>query len=150
MPELVQMAHLVKNDGERKDAEERLYLVCLAGVEGVEDDWYLCTGRTEAYDTIKDCIESIDLSKSFIMVETATLKNRKSIYAFMKHVEQYYPEDTFDIDDYVKGDWSEEDYKELNGIEIDPLFNVNNSDKLNMEDFMNGEISTTSLRKEED
>ena len=68
--------------------------------------------------------------------------DRKSIVAFMKYAEQFY-NDSFDIDDYIKGDWSEEEYQQKN--DIDNLFLSSNNDKLEMENFMDGNINSKSL-----
>lgn len=126
----------------KKDSEERVYLLCIAGKDGGEDYWELVTGRTDAYTTIKDTIEFIDLERSFILVETAKLMDRKSIVAFMKYAEQFY-NDSFDIDDYIKGDWNEEEYQQQN--DIDNLFLSNDNNKLEMENFMDGNINSRSL-----
>ena len=58
----------------------------------------------------------------------------------MKYCERFF-NDSFDIEDYIKGDWSEADYAAQNNI--DTMFS--NNDRLNMEDFMNGEIGSTDL-----
>ena len=125
----------------QKDPEEKVYLLCIAGKDGGSDSWEIITGRTELYETIKNSIEFIDLEKSFALVETAKLENRKSIVAVMKYLEQFY-EDSFDIEDYIKGDWDEEDYRKHN--DIDSAF-IPNNDVLNMQDILNGDVNTKSL-----
>lgn len=126
----------------RKNPEDKVYLLCIAGKDGAPDSWELITGRTELYDTIKNSIEFIDLERSFTLVESAKLENRKSIVAVMKYLEQFY-NDSFDIEDYIKGDWDEEEYRKQN--DIDNAFMINNNDVLGMESFLNGEVSTKSL-----
>lgn len=126
----------------RKSPEDKVYLLCIAGKDGAGDSWELITGRTELYDTIKNSIEFIDLERSFTLVESAKLENRKSIVAVMKYLEQFY-NDSFDIEDYIKGDWDEEEYRKQN--DIDNAFMINNNDVLGMESFLNGEVSTKSL-----
>ena len=125
----------------QKNPEEKVYLLCIAGKDGGPDSWEIITGRTELYETIKNSIEFIDLEKSFTLVETAKLENRKSIVAVMKYLEQFY-EDSFDIEDYIKGDWDEEDYRKHN--DIDSAF-IPNNDVLNMQDILNGDVNTKSL-----
>ena len=54
----------------------------------------------------------------------------------------------FDIEDYIRGDWSESEYQTDN--EIDSTFNMLGSDsRLSMTDFMNGNITTSSLEDDE-
>ena len=119
-----------------KDAEYKYYLICIAAKPGYGDDmWTIVQGRSEAYQYIVDNIECINLDESFILVEGLGLENRKSIYAFCKYVEQYFT-DSFDIDDYIKGDWDESEYQKRN--DIDPTFNSINGRRVSMEDIMNG------------
>ena len=120
----------------KKNPENKIYLICIAGKDGENDSWELVQGRTEAYETIKNDIDFIDLEHSFILVESAKLENRLSIVAFMRHVEGYY-QDSFDIDDYIKGDWDESDYKENNFIENQLTNAINNADRLSMADMIN-------------
>ena len=60
----------------------------------------------------------------------------------MKHMENFYNEG-FDIEDYVKGDWSESDYKSHN--DIDQIYLENQDRKVSLEDIMNGNVGITSL-----
>lgn len=144
--ELIQVARVVNQNPEQKilknNPELKVYLLCIAGKDGADDSWELITGRTELYETIKNSIEFIDLQRSFVLVESAKLENRKSIVAFMKYAEQFF-QDSFDIDDYIKGDWDESDYRKIN--DIDNSFVANSNDKLDMENFMNGEVNTKPL-----
>ena len=126
----------------RKNPEDKIYLLCIAGKDGAPDSWELITGRTELYETIKNSIDFIDLERSFTLVESAKLENRKSIVAVMKYLEQFY-NDSFDIEDYIKGDWDEEDYRK--NYDMDNSFVVNDDDVVDMENFLNGEINTKSL-----
>ena len=65
----------------------------------------------------------------------------------MKYAERFY-NDNFDIEDYIRGDWSESEYQTDN--EIDSTFNMLGSDsRLSMTDFMNGNITTSSLEDDE-
>lgn len=129
----------------KKDPEERQYLICIASIPGseYEDEWVIVTGRRAAYEKIVESIEYIDLENSFILVETCTLKDRKSIYTFMKYMENFYNEG-FDIEDYVRGDWSEQEYRHHNDIDQDYVNAINSSNGVTMEDIMNG-INITPL-----
>lgn len=142
MRELKEMVDIV--DIKPKSPEEKQYLICVSGIGDTPNDWYIAHGRTDAYDYIKGMIENIDINSSFILVESEKLKTRKSIYTFMKYVEKFYEEDPFDIDDYVKGDWSESEFMKDNDIASE--FS-NNHNKLNMQDVMNG---TTVFMKEDE
>lgn len=148
MAEKKQMYRVVNPNQDKKfdekmrleNPERRQYLICISAQagSGENDLWQLVTGRTEAYNLIKENIDYIDFFNSFILVETCKLVDRQSIYTFMKHVEKFYEEDSFDIDDYVRGDWSEDEYLKYN--EIDRSLLVDSSTKLNMQDIMNGTV----------
>ena len=125
-----------------KSPEEKQYLICIAGKDGGEDEWEIVIGRTAAYERIKNSIAYIDLDHSFILVEGHPLEKRKSIYASMKHVEQFY-EDNFDIEDYIKGDWSETDYRAMNDTTESLV--ISNDERLDMPLLMDGELQMTSL-----
>ena len=129
-------------DNTKKHPEDRQYLICIRtkNGSGVQDSWDIVTGRTEAYEYIKNNIDDIDMDRSFILVESLTLAERKSIYAFMKYAGDFY-EDSFDIEDYIKGDWDEIDYKRNNDIAL----MIDNKDRINMESFMNGDVDTVDL-----
>lgn len=136
MPEMKEMVKIVDNT--KKHPESRQYLICISSQ--TQDSWVIVTGRTEAYNYIKENIDDINMEHSFILVETCTLAERKSIYAFMKYAGDFY-EDSFDIEDYIKGDWDEEDYKRMNDISL----MINKNERVDMESFMNGEIDTVDL-----
>lgn len=102
-------------DEEPKGFEEKTYLILYLSNDGNETSgWKACTGRTETYEFIKDMIDEIDIRKSLVLVETKKqdiktgergyylmgLDKAISVYTFCKTVEEYYPEDPFDIDDY--------------------------------------------------
>jgi hypothetical protein len=141
MPEMKEMVKIVDNT--EKHPEDRQYLICIAtkSGSGVQDSWAIVTGRTEAYEYIKENIESINMEHSFILVETCVLAKRKSIYAFMKYACEFYS-DGFDIEDYIKGDWDEEDYKRMNDISLV----VDNTERIDMQSFMDGNIDTVDLK----
>lgn len=140
MAEMKEMVKVVDNT--KKHPEDRQYLICIRTKDGsgVPDSWDIVTGRTGAYEYIKDIIDDIDMEHSFILVESVALNERKSIYAFMKYAGEFYS-DGFDIEDYIKGDWDEMDYKRTNDISL----MIDNKDRVNMESFMNGDIDTVEL-----
>lgn len=136
MPELKEMVRIVDNT--KKHPEDRQYLICIAGT--TQDSWIIVTGRTEAYNYIKENIDEINMDHSFVLVESLPLEKRVSIYAFMKHVGDFY-EDSFDIEDYIKGDWDEVDYKRNNDIAL----MIDNTERVDMQSFMDGDINTIDL-----
>ena len=127
--------HVQPGESRAKSHEEKQYLICIAATPGSGDYdiWDIVIGRTNAYEFIKDNIDMIDFERSFILVENCNLNQRKSIYAFVKYIQDLY-NDGFDIDEYIKGDWSETDYKIDNDINI----MVDNSSRLSMENMMDG------------
>lgn len=129
-------------DNTKKHPEERQYLICIRAKEGSgsQDSWDFVIGRTEAYEYIKSVIDDIDMDHSFILVDSVTLAERKSIYAFMKYAGEFYS-DGFDIEDYIKGDWDEMDYMRNNDISLI----VDNKDRIDMKSFMDGDINTQDL-----
>jgi hypothetical protein len=128
-----------------KDPEERYYLICIraAAQSDMPDEWHIVSGRTEAREVIINAIDYIDFEESFVLVETCTLNDRKSIYTFMKYIEQFF-NDGFDIDDYVKGDWSEDDYIRHNDIDTS-IYNNLREGRVSMVDMMNGKVNIQSL-----
>lgn len=118
----------------KKDVEERIYLVCVT--DSHTDSWSFCKGRTEAYEVIKDYIlHDWDISDaSFVLVESCTLSQRKSIVAFMKYVQEFY-DDGFDINDYYSTD---EEYEVHYYNEVEPEFD--NADRVDMASIMDGDI----------
>ena len=118
----------------KKDVEERIYLVCVT--DNHTDSWSFCKGRTEAYEVIKDYIlHDWDISDaSFVLVESCTLSQRKSIVAFMKYVQEFY-DDGFDINDYYSTD---EEYEVHYYNEVEPEFD--NADRVDMASIMDGDI----------
>ena len=132
-----------------KGPEEKQYLVCIRALarSSMPDEWEIVTGRSEAREMIINAMDYIDFERSFVLVESCTLLDRISIYAFMKHIEQFFA-DGFDIDDYVSGDWSEKDYAERN--DIDSMYAANQGHGVSMEDIMNGGVHMAQLNKGRD
>lgn len=135
------------NRGKRKKGpEEKQYLICIKALQGsgLEDEWEICEGRSEAREYIKTCVDYIDFERSFVLVESCVLADRKSIYTFMKHIEQFY-NDGFDIDDYVRGDWSEDDYIKSNNIDTSIYTTDNLVNRLTMDQLMGSDINSIPL-----
>lgn len=105
-----------------KSPEEKMYII-LYNIEedSLEEDmrniFSICIGRTEAYNDIKNKLQSgmiINIHKSKILVETKQTEtstgNRKyyllpyleciSVYAFCINVYEYFMDDDFDIEEY--------------------------------------------------
>lgn len=140
------MARIVDNSESRKSHEEKKYLVCIEETSG-EKDWAILIGRTATYEYIKDIIELINFEESFVLVETLKLSERKSLYAFMKFAGNFY-DDGFDVEDYVKGDFDEDEFMaNSNQEERSEIMDAieDNNDRLSMQQFMDGAIKSTSL-----
>lgn len=149
--ELKEMVTYVDNSKPYIPPEERKYLLCLQDNDTGAKDWDIVVGRMEAYETLKDQIKFIDLSKSFVLVETVKFADRISVYKFMKTIGDSI-EDNFDINEFVRGDWNEEDFKNNlmdSTINVSEIFNMDNTDRINTEDFMNGAVETNDLESEE-
>lgn len=143
MAEKKQMVRVVDNTKPREDAEKKRYLLCIEENSG-EKDWAIVIGRTAAYEWVKERAEFINFNESFILVETLKLAERKALYSFMKYAQDMY-EDSFDIDDYVRGDFDEEDFiRNSNGEESLMEAINNNNDKLTGE-MLAGGVGYTPL-----
>lgn len=96
-----------------KSPEERKYLVLYyasdeAGGEDIKSFEFI-TGRIATYKFIRNIIESLDIHESKVISESATLGEMISVYEFMKHVSSLIEStDSFDIEDYNHGDYSDE------------------------------------------
>lgn len=130
-------------DNTKKHPESKQYLICIQGTpgSGIQPDWEIVTGRSAAYEYVKENIEDIDFETSFVLVETCNLSERLSIYMFMKHVQDNY-DDGFDIDEHIVGDWDESDYRINNNIDD---FGIKNTDKVSMESLMAGEVKMQDI-----
>lgn len=102
----------------KKSSEEKMYLVyyyaddpdsnSLEKIKSFEE----LKGRTAVYEFIKGMIDYIDIHESKVLVETLTLDKAITVYEFMVGVSQFYPDDTFDIEDYNIGDVGEDEFEE--------------------------------------
>ena len=90
-----------------KSAEEKVYLVLLVFWDNEDQSrwWTKVTGRTAAYNTIKENIDGCDIYESMVMVEGSLLEEAATVYDFMKYVQDkgYIEDTTFDIEDYNVG-----------------------------------------------
>lgn len=68
-------------------------------------------GRVEIYEYLKSIVEDIDLIKSKIISEKATIDKRISVYEFLKFVSEKLDDD-FNVDNYIDGDYIGGDYNE--------------------------------------
>ena len=136
---MVEMVKIVDNKEKHYEAKE--YLVCIIDKEFGTKEWEIFEGRTAAYEYLKNEIENIDLEESFVLVEGLDLSKRKSVYKFMRYVGDL-KEDNFDIDDYISSDKEDDEYYSNNNY-LDEFNNVN---RLDMENFINGEIQTNNLQ----
>ena len=147
MPEMRQMIINTDKSKPYDDGRLKRQLICIKSKYS-EDSWDFIEGREDAYEYIKDRIDDIDFETSFIVVSSQKIDDRKSIYAFMNYAKKFFPDDTFDIDDYVKGDWNEDDFRASNNM--DPLFtNIGDEEKLDMISVLNGNTVVTELGGDE-
>ena len=137
---MVEMVKIVDNKEKHYEAKE--YLVCIVDKDFSAKEWEIFEGRTATYEWLKNEIENIDLEESFVLVEGLDLSKRKSVYKFMRYVGDL-KEDNFDIDDYISSDKDDNDQYYSNNTISDEFNDVN---RLDMENFMNGEIQTNNLQ----
>lgn len=104
---------------ENKDPEDKVYIIFVVSVIGrhycsyivdtksmVDGEYAICEGRTDAYNYIRDLLESdgdanIDIEQSMVLVEGVSCTNMITMLRFMKHCEQFFPDDEFDIEEYI-------------------------------------------------
>lgn len=101
-PEMVKEVEEVKISPEDK-TYVILYYLSLDDGEDVKT-FDIIKGRKETYEFIKGIIENLDIHKSKIMVDNVPFSKAITIYNFMKYMERYFQEDSFDIEDYNIGD----------------------------------------------
>lgn len=130
---------------QKKNSEEKEYLVALMCKGNVPNDWEICIGRTEARQYIIDMAQHIDYEYSFVLVEEEQLVNRISVVKFMRHIEKFYEDNPFDIDDYIKGDWDE--MEDFNSRTIDDTFN-NTWTQLSGKELLEGNIVYRDKKEE--
>lgn len=94
-------------EANRQDPEHREYtLLYYADEEGEEiKSFEEITGRTALRKFIIGIVEYMDIHKSKVLVEGNLVEDALSVYKFMKLMsDRGYYEDSFDIEDYNKGD----------------------------------------------
>lgn len=99
------------------DPETKLYLILIIGFDEEGDefrDFEFVTGRTAAYEYIRELVETIDLMASRIVVDTESISNTKPVAKFMKHVidNGLIDDPGFDIMDYIPGDYDFSDWED--------------------------------------
>jgi hypothetical protein len=79
------------------------YLVLYEGEFDGEDvkSYEILEGRKTTYEFLKSIIEYIDLEASMVISEIATLKEAVTVKEFFIIISPYFPEDSFDITDYI-------------------------------------------------
>ena len=128
-----------------QDFEHKEYLCCLTiNIDGnMEQEHEILMGRTEAYEYLRQYIETypeLNMLNSFVLVDGLPLSERKSIYAFMRYIQQFY-DDGFDVDEYITDETKAELEAYLNmdkyeHRETDPMFD--DVQRVSMEEFMLG------------
>jgi hypothetical protein len=98
-----------------KDPEQKQYIILYTDLGwdevGNEDEfplrWEAVTGRTQAYENIKDNADVIDIDKSIVLAETVAIKDALSVREFMNYLKnsQLIVDENFDINDYCSGDY---------------------------------------------
>lgn len=93
--------------------QEKTYLILIDGIENDDAqqryrDWDYVVGRQEAYDYIKNILESgyviVDINESKIIVDSLKINDGISIYEFMKAMKEkdkIIDYSSFDIEDYI-------------------------------------------------
>lgn len=114
--EEVKSAAMVKaKTADTKSPEEKEYILLLYTENGDAPGpwWEICTGRTEAYERIKQYIELLEIHDSYVLVEGLPSERRITVYQFMRHIQdkEFY-NDSFDIEDYNTGSDEEEQEEE--------------------------------------
>ena len=100
------------------DNDDKIYLLCLQFVDDeFHKEWFKFEHSEFVMDTIKENIDDIDLSESFILSTEMKLKNSISVYDFIKiYQNTYNDEDYIDLEQYSNED---------SNVEIDENFRSN-------------------------
>lgn len=112
---------------ESKNPTNKMYIVFIVSDIGehycsyigtsltVNGEFGICNGREDAYEYIKKLLSEdddgeryLDIEASTVLVEGVSCTERVSWYRFMKYCEEFYPDDDFNIDDYLFDDDLEE------------------------------------------
>lgn len=125
-----------------KDPEDKTYIIFIVPDIGehpcsyigqtdslnVNGEFTICKGRTDAYTFIRDLLSSncnsyddycgINVLDSAVLVEGLSYNDKISMCKFMEYCEQFYPDDDFDINDYICDDlYEEENHPQATGVE---------------------------------
>lgn len=98
---------------EETEADERQYLLLYVVEEEEKEvrsyEWI--TGRRRIYDFLVPMIKegTIDCTESTVIVEGSPIEYGVSVYKFMKLMEKRFPEELFNIDNYVDIDSIDEE-----------------------------------------
>ncbi len=96
-----------------KDPEERQYILLYTDL-GFNDDykdfplrWESYTGRTAAYDSIKNNLPVIDIDKSIVLTDNVPLKDAISVREFIDHIQNagFVDPDEIDLDNYSSSEY---------------------------------------------
>lgn len=111
-----------KSGSKNKDPEDKVYIVFIVSeINGhncsyisnydhssnltVNGEFSVRNGRSDTYNFIKDILTgdtegNINVNYSFVLVEGLSCTNSISMFKFMKHCEEIFTDDDFNIDDY--------------------------------------------------
>lgn len=85
-----------------KSPEVKEYLLLMEYKETGENEYKFIIGRTETYKFIKDIIDELDIDESFVIVESVKIKDRITVYEFMRMCkDRNLFDDDFDINEYA-------------------------------------------------
>ena len=85
-----------------KSPEVKEYLVLVQYTEDGTTDFQFINGRTATYEYLKSVVDKIDLDESYVIVETVKIKDRITVYEFLKMCkDRQLFDDDFDIDEIV-------------------------------------------------
>lgn len=110
-----------RSESKDKDPEDKIYIIFIVSEIGsyvsnnvdnassdvvVDGEFSICKGRSDAYTFIKNLLmenlnESVDILSSSVLVEGLSCTNSISMFKFMKHCENLFPDDDFNIDEYI-------------------------------------------------
>ena len=103
----------IENSINQKNPEDREYVLLLTdnGYQSSDNDdfkfrWEPCTGRTQAYETLKANLPVIDIDKSLVLVENVTLSDSLSVREFIEYLQNSnFVPDEIDLGEYIGGDY---------------------------------------------
>ena len=112
------------------NGSDKEFLERLIGKETFKDIFtnsIVCQNRDNAYNVAKTLIETdvdgdIDVDDSKVLVDVVPIKQAVSLYRFMKHCEDLYPDDDFRIDDYFREDTLEDDQPPATGNGFNTIY----------------------------